>query len=224
MAQIIPIRLGITKAFLVKDDGAILIDAGSPGDEIRILAALEKEGVAPRDLKLILHTHGHYDHCGSTRKLMELTGAPTALHAADVHLAESGMNDPLKPINLGGYFVQFISYRPFAPFTPDVVIESEMDLKGYGVRAQVIFTPGHTAGSISVVFEDGRAIVGDLMVGGYLGSWLWPTRPGYHWFADDVPALQESIKKVMERNVTTVFAAHGGPLERGAILRRFGLS
>jgi hydroxyacylglutathione hydrolase len=222
VAQIIPIRLGITKAFLVKDDGVILIDTGCPKDENRIVAALQKENVAPRDLKLILHTHAHYDHCGSTRKLMDLTGAPAALHQADIHLAARGMNDPLKPISLGGYFVQFISYRPFEPFTPDVVIEREMDLRHYGVGAKVIFTPGHTAGSISVLFDDGRAIVGDLMVGGYLGSFLLPSRPGFHWFADDVPALRASIKKVMSAGAVTVYTAHGGPLERDAIMRRFG--
>src|SRR4051794_11583536 len=101
MAQIIPIPLGITKAFLVKEDGAILIDTGCPNDEQRIVAALAKEKVGPADLRLILHTHGHYDHCGSTAKLKEWTAAPVAIHRRDVHLLTTGRNDPLKPIALG---------------------------------------------------------------------------------------------------------------------------
>ena len=221
MAQIIPIPLGITKAFLVKEDGALLIDTGCPHDETRIVAALQKENVDLRELKLILQTHGHYDHCGSTSKLKELTPAPVAIHRLDVHLISKGMNDPLKPINLGGRFVKLISNRPFDPVVPDVVIDEEINLNAYGVRGRVLFTPGHTAGSISVLLEGGNAIVGDLMVGGYLGGYLFPHRPGYHYFADDIGALRSSIKKVMDAGVDTVFVAHGGPLKRQAILDRF---
>lgn len=222
MARIIPIPLGITKAFLIKDDGVILVDSGCPGDETRIVAALRKEKIAPRDLKLILHTHAHFDHCGSTRKLAELAGAPTLLHQGDVCLATRGTNNPLKCACLSGHLLRLISNRPFEPFTPDVVIDHEMNLNDYGVDGKVILTPGHTAGSISVLFDDGRAIVGDLMVGGYLGGWLRPGRPGYHWFADDIGALRGSIRKVMDLGVRTAYTAHGGPLGREAILRRFG--
>jgi hydroxyacylglutathione hydrolase len=221
MAQIIPIPLGITKAFLVKEEGAILIDTGSPNDEDRIIAALRKENVAPRDLKLIVQTHGHYDHCGSTRRLKNFTSAPVAIHRGDAHLLRKGVNDPLKPIKLAGQLIKLISNRPFEPAEPDLIIDQEMDLRAFGVGGKILFTPGHTAGSISVLLDGGRAIVGDLMVGGYFGGYLIPKRPGYHYFADDVAALRQSIKKVMDAGATEVFVAHGGPLERQTILDRF---
>jgi glyoxylase-like metal-dependent hydrolase (beta-lactamase superfamily II) len=221
MPRIIPISLGITKAFLVKAEGAMLIDTGCPGDENRIEAALQKENVALSDLRLILHTHGHYDHCGSTRRLKERTAAPVAIHHKDVHLIQSGMPCPLRPITWGSHLVRLISYRSFLPVVPDLVIEQEMDLGGFGIPGRVIFTPGHTAGSISVLLEGGQAIAGDLMVGGYLGGYLFPRRPGYHYFADDVAGVRESIKKLMDKGATTVFVAHGGPFERHTILARF---
>jgi glyoxylase-like metal-dependent hydrolase (beta-lactamase superfamily II) len=223
VARIVPIPLGITKAFLVKEQGAVLIDTGCPNDEKRIVAALEEENVAPQDLRLILHTHGHYDHCGSTHKLKEITAAPAAIHRQDVHLIERGTSDPLKPIRLGARLVRLISYRSFLPVKPDLLIDHEMDLGPYGVRGRVVFTPGHTAGSISVLLEGGQAIAGDLMMGGYLGGYLFPERPGYHYFADDVATLHKSMQKLMDNGATTVFVAHGGPLKRQAILDRFKL-
>jgi hydroxyacylglutathione hydrolase len=221
MAQIVPIPLGFTKAFLVKDAGALLIDTGCPGDENRIMAALRKENIARGNLKLILQTHGHYDHAGSTRMLRDMTAAPVAIHRDDVHLILKGTSDPLKPIRFGARLVRLISYRRFAPFEPDLIIDQEMDLRPYGVRGRILFTPGHTAGSISVLLDGGEAIAGDLIFGGYLGGFVLPRRPGYHYFADDVAALRQSIKKLMDQGADTVHVAHGGPLTRQAILKRF---
>jgi hydroxyacylglutathione hydrolase len=219
--MIVPIPLRLAKAFLVKEDGAILIDTGCPGEEERIVAALRKHDVSPEKLRLVLHTHGHYDHCGSTAALKRFTAAPTAVHREDVHLLRRGMNDPLKPVGLAARFVKLISNTPFAPVEPDVIFDHETDLRAYGIRGRILFTPGHTAGSISVLLDDGSAMVGDLMVGGYLGGWLFPGRPGYHWFADDLEALQRSIKVLMRCDVHTLFVAHGGPLARHAVLNRF---
>ncbi len=223
MAEVIPIPLGITKAFLVKDEGAILVDTGSPNDENRIVAALHSSKVAPEALKLILLTHGHYDHCGSTRKLRDFTSAPVAIHERDVALLKRGRVESLTPIAFGARLVKLISFRRFLPDDPDVVITQEMDLRAYGVNGKILFTPGHTAGSISVLLAGGEAIVGDLMVGGYLGGFLFPGHPGYHYFADDVAAVQQSIRKLMALNPKIVYVAHGGPLQPAAIRRRFAL-
>jgi glyoxylase-like metal-dependent hydrolase (beta-lactamase superfamily II) len=217
MARIIPIRLGITTAFLVQDDGAILIDTGCPRDEDRIVAALRRAQVEPRELKLLLHTHGHYDHCGSTRRLKDITGAPVAIHSLDVPLITAGKCDAFTPVRFGARLVRLISYRTFECIQPDIVIDQEMDLDAYGVRGRILFTPGHTAGSISVLLEGGQAIAGDLMVGGFLGGFLFPKRPGYHYFADDFAMLRPSIKKLLDHGAHTVFVAHGGPLRRQAI-------
>src|SRR5262249_50890169 len=157
------------------------------------------------------HTHGHYDHCGSTAKLKEVIRAPAAIHQDDVHLIEKGTSDPLRPIALGARLVRLISYRPFTPVKTDLVIDQEMSLEAFGISGKVLFTPGHTAGSISLLLEGGQAIAGDLMVGGYLGGQLFPGRPGYHYFADDLDALHRSIQKLLASEVSTVFVAHGGP-------------
>lgn len=94
--MILPIRLGaIAKAFLIPTrEGAILIDSGTPGQSERILQAMAAHGAAPESLRLILITHGHFDHFGSARELRERTGAPVAVHADDAIALRRGENPP----------------------------------------------------------------------------------------------------------------------------------
>ena len=105
-----------------------------------------------------------------------------------------------------------------------------MELDAWGIKGKIVFTPGHTAGSISVVIEDedydlnkcnNQAIAGDLMKGGHLGGALYPNRPDYHYFADDLDIVRDSIKKLMSFSISKVYLGHGGPLDRKDIKRRF---
>ncbi|MBE3134759.1 MAG: MBL fold metallo-hydrolase, partial [Acidobacteria bacterium] len=61
---VIPVSLGFVKAFLVRGRKTIVIDTGTRGSGRKILAALERLGVKPRSVSLILLTHGHADHIG----------------------------------------------------------------------------------------------------------------------------------------------------------------
>ena len=65
-------------------DGLILIDPGYPLSLYLVLENMRELGFSPYDIKYIINTHGHYDHCGATRALAELTHAKTFLGAADL--------------------------------------------------------------------------------------------------------------------------------------------
>jgi hydroxyacylglutathione hydrolase len=58
-AQVIPVKLGIVNAYIIKQDGAILIETGIPGGETAILDAMGKAGITVGDLRLIIITHGY---------------------------------------------------------------------------------------------------------------------------------------------------------------------
>jgi glyoxylase-like metal-dependent hydrolase (beta-lactamase superfamily II) len=111
--------------------------------------------------------------------------------------------------------------RRFRGTEPDILIDQEMDLQSYGVDARVILTPGHTSGSISVITGEGEAIVGDIMMGGHLGGVIFPHRPRYHYFADDLNTVRASIKKVMDHSPKKIYVGHGGPLEPEAVIKYF---
>jgi glyoxylase-like metal-dependent hydrolase (beta-lactamase superfamily II) len=218
---VVPIRLSISNAFLVKGERPVLIDTGCPGDADALLKALAREGVAVADLSLILHTHGHRDHAGGTRRLKDMTAAPAAVHPADADMLRRGANRPLAPTNLTGRLLRPFVDWPFPAVEPDLELAEGMDLRPYGLAGQVIATPGHTAGSVSVVLDTGEALAGDLLVGGYLGGLLSPHVPGYPYFAEDLAALRDSIRKLLSFSPSRVYVGHGGPLNGADIRRRF---
>jgi hydroxyacylglutathione hydrolase len=217
--MLIPIALPICNVFLLKAERPILIDTGRPRDLAAILKALQQHNVAPADLALILHTHGHWDHCGSTAQLRQLTSARIAIHAADAPMMRGGDNGILRPTCQFARVFKPLLDRSFPGTEPNLLIDHEMDLAEFGVDARAIFTPGHTGGSISVLTSAGEAIVGDLIMGGYLGGWLRPRRPGLHYFAEDLDAVNASIHKVLAMAPAVVYPAHGGSLNPADVAR-----
>lgn len=220
-ARIVAIKLKISYAFLVRGDKPVLVDTGSPNEGARIRAALETENVLPANLSLILHTHGHSDHCGSTWELKQLTRAPAAVHAADAGMMRSGRNGPLIPTRFFSRILLPFVNVPFRGLEPDLLVDETFSLQPYGLDARVVETPGHTSGSISLLFENGDAICGDLLIGGYLGGALRPHEPDYHYYAESLTVVRENIRKLIHLGVKKFYVAHGGPLDSRDIIRRF---
>lgn len=195
--RIIPIGLvplGFLNAYLIKGERTIVVDAGYPRFARGVLSALEDRAIDPRDVSLILLTHGHLDHIGGVERLREHLDAPIALHSADVEIARSGRDRPLHGTDLLGRVFARFAPRTAPAFEPDIIHDGALDLAAYGVHGRTIHTPGHTPGSISVILEDGL-ICGDLLAGGALrrGS------PRLPYFADDLEAVGDSVRKLLDR-------------------------
>jgi hydroxyacylglutathione hydrolase len=222
MASLIPIPLGLSNAFLLKGDRAILVDTGRPRDVGALLGALRRAHVDPAELALILHTHAHWDHCGGTKELKQTTGAPAAVHHAEAERLRRGNNGVLRPTSpMGALLLPFLDW-PFPGVEPDLLLGDDTDLRRFGVEGRVVLTPGHTAGSVSVLTANREAIVGDLLMGGYLGGRLFPWHPTLHYYAEDLPQVRASVRKLLDLGVATVFLGHGGPLCADALRKRFG--
>jgi glyoxylase-like metal-dependent hydrolase (beta-lactamase superfamily II) len=221
ITRIVQIRLGLSNAYLVLGERPILVDTGSPGEVEHIVAALKQANVAPRDLALILHTHGHVDHAGTTRALQAMSGAPVAIHRADAGLLRRGENGLVTPSSWLGYWVRPFVVKPFEAVEPDIVLEAEGDLSAYGVQARLVFTPGHTTGSLSILTDADEAIVGDLLMGGFTNGAFAAGQPEYHFFINDRAALHASLRRVVALAPAKVHVGHGGPLTLAKIKTRF---
>lgn len=217
MSAVVPIRLRISKAFLIHGERPVLVDTGSPGEERKIEKQLARHGVAFRDLALILHTHGHTDHAGSTAAVGRLSGAPTAVHAADADMVRSGRNRRLIPVDLRSrLLLPFVNCR-FEGCEPTHLIDGNFSIRRFGIAGEIVEVPGHTTGSIALVLDSGEAIVGDAVMGGYLGGAIFPSRPQKHYFAELSGELRPSLERLLATKAHVFYPGHGGPLSRGAL-------
>ena len=220
MTVIHSLRLRFSNAYLVIGSRPILVDTGSHGDMERIEAGLAAAGIDVGDLSLILHTHVHSDHFGNTAAVARRAGCPVSYHPADQPLIDRGDNGPLRGIGLRGRLLaRLFRNRTFTPATADVAAVEGMRLDAFGVAGTVFHTPGHTTGSIAVILDSGDAIVGDTLMGGYAGGAVFPTRPNFHYFADDLTMAMASLDRVLAATRGTLFVGHGGPLRHQDVRR-----
>ena len=219
--KITKLKLSLSNAYLVQGRKTILVDTGLPREGTKILRALARLGIEPKDFSLILHTHAHMDHVGSTLQLKRWIDVPTAVHVADAEMLASGRMGKLTATSLEGRMIIPFINKPFPGVKADLIIDEEISLKEFGVNGKVIFTPGHTAGSISVLMDNNEAIVGDVMMGGNMGGNLFPSKPNYHYYAEDLSGVRASIKKLVSLKVKKFYVGHGGPLDADAIKKYF---
>jgi hydroxyacylglutathione hydrolase len=226
MYQIITLRLSVSNAFLIKGPQAnILVDTGVPNEEAKIIEMLAQNGVALNDVALIIHTHGHLDHCGSTAALLRKHKIPTLIHTYDAAMATSGNSGTFKASSWFGRFLKSkIEGIAYPPFIPNIVFFDDFDLSSFGIAARLVHTPGHTAGSISLLLNDGKAIIGDLLMGGFLLGKILKRYPNRYYFEDDPDAVEQSIKLLHQLKANTLYVGHGGPLAMGKVLRKIKCS
>lgn len=207
--RLISIRAGFTNVYLVVQNGkGLLVDTGNRSQNRKITKAITSLSLKLTDLKYIFLTHTHFDHAGSVASLKEHTGAKVILHESEAGFLEKGFT----PIPHGtNMLFKFISNAGkaeriekrigwFPPAEAEITFTDSCSLKPIGFDAEIIHTPGHTAGSSTLIVGD-KAIVGDTMFN-MLGKY-------YPGFANDETALIETWKKLIGLDVEWYYPAHG---------------
>lgn len=151
--------------WLVKSsDGLILIDTGLPQTLYQILLNVDLLGLNYRDVKHIIHSHGHIDHIGGTRALVALTGAKTYIGAGDA--------DTVTGKNRLQWTNEF--NRPFEePFEPDCILRDGDQITIGDKEFRFYETPGHTRGTLTFFFnvnDKGKKYTAGMFGGGGLKS------------------------------------------------------
>ncbi len=136
---------------------AAIID---PGDEAeRILQAVAESNL---NVTHIINTHGHFDHVSANKSVHAATQAPILIHALDApmlaQIAASAANWGL-------------SAEDSPP--PDRNIDDGDTITIGNITLNVIHTPGHTPGGVSL-FADGHVFVGDTLFAGSIGRTDFP--------------------------------------------------
>lgn len=169
-----------------------IIDPGGDGD--RIVALIEREGMVPR---CIINTHAHPDHTAANAALKERYGIPLWIHEADAPmLSQAGLLRALT-----GFF--FDDSPP-----PDRLLRDGDPLTIGAVELMVLHTPGHTPGSICLLYA-GTGEVAPVL---FTGDTLFADSVG----RTDLPGgsydtLMESLKTKISPlpDPTRLFPGHG---------------
>ena len=206
----LPFKLGSVNCYLVKTGrGYILIDTGGPNSRAELENELVSAGCRPGNLKLIVITHGDFDHTGNAAYLCKKFGTKIAMHHDDSGMIERGdmfwnrtsgsilvkMMAPLIPI--------FFGFGKSARCKPDLYFEEGYDLAEYGFDARVLSLPGHSKGSIGILTVDGHLFCGDLLEN--------MDKPVLNGIMDDLAAANASVEKVQSLEINTVYPGHGQP-------------
>jgi len=91
MTKIIPFQSSLNTCYILKDKGAVLIDGAWPGEAPSFAKLLTESGIKPEEIRLIILTHGDFDHVGGAREIQELTGAKIVMHQKDSINLEKGI-------------------------------------------------------------------------------------------------------------------------------------
>lgn len=214
--MLVRIKGAISNCYLILGEKPVLVDTGAPGDLKRIMAALKAHQIELKQLALILLTNGQSDHAGNAAELHWRSGRPVAIHANDAELARSGENGVLAVQTDLGRFVRPFVDEPFQAFEPDITFREPFSLEPYGVKGDVIPTPGHTLGSSSVVLATGEALIGDVL----RGSMMWPNRARLHFFCNDPDLNTRSMARLAREGLLRCHPGHFGSFP-GSELGRF---
>jgi hydroxyacylglutathione hydrolase len=203
----LPFRMGRVNCYLIETDtGHILIDTGGSNSRKELAGALESAGCRPGLLKLIVLTHGDFDHTGNAEYLRNTLGGKIAMHHDDLAMVARGdMFANRKRPNLLVRLALpiFSGFGRAERFAPDLLVRDGEDLSEYGLHARIVSIPGHSKGSIGILTAGADLFCGDLLAN--------TDKPVLNPLTDDMAAANASIQKLGSMRIDTVYPGHGSP-------------
>ena len=153
------LMFGGVNVALIAEEELTLIDAGIPGSTRRIVELVRRLGRSVEEISTVIITHNHFDHIGGLPELRRLTDVRVIAHQAGlVH----GHSEEAYPEGLRRLLRVFLR----SPIRHRFVLDSgDVDVQVVGGEVlkplgglQVVHTPGHTPGSISLYSPERRLL------------------------------------------------------------------
>ncbi|HUV45422.1 MAG TPA: MBL fold metallo-hydrolase [Dehalococcoidales bacterium] len=199
--------MGSVNCYLIEtDSGYILIDTGTSNRRTDLEKELRSAGCKPGNLKLVVLTHGDFDHTGNAAYLRRKYGTKIAMHYDDSGMAEHGnmfFNRKMPNILLRMIVPIFFGFGKSKRFIPDLYVDEGYSFSGYGLDAEVVSIPGHSKGSIGIMTAGRDLFCGDLLEN--------TKQPALNSLIDQSGAANASIEKLRTLEINTVYPGHGKP-------------
>ncbi len=180
-------------------DGLIMIDTGYADTLHLLVDSIYKLGFKPTDVKYIIHTHWHWDHVAATKAFAYMSGAKTFIGEKDAE-----------------------KVRQF--FEPDALLKDGDVVRLGNTAIEIMETPGHTQGTISLFFETEEDGV-RYQVGTFGGAGANTLAQGKFDYDNCRADYLDSLNKLRQRNVDVFIGNHvwnNDTEAKGEILRTIG--
>ncbi len=204
----LPLKVSYVNSYLVRTSEAfILVDTGFRNGRQRLSMALDHLCSHPGDIKLVVLTHGDFDHTGNAAYLRKYYNTQIAMHKADAGMLENGdmfWNRKIKSGLLKKLMPMLIRFNEQDECTPDKYLEDGDTLNQYGWDATVLNTPGHSSGSICLLSSSGDLLCGDLFSNS-------KGKPMLNSMLYDLAAGQASLSRLKSLPIKMVYPGHGQP-------------
>ena len=204
----------INPTLLWDDEMAILVDTGMPGQLSAIKAAMHQVGVPFEKLKAVILTHQDIDHIGSLPELLQESQGKIEVYAHELdkpyiegtkHMMKADPTKISKEVwDTLPHSMQALYMNPPKAKVDHTLVDGQ-ELSFFG-GIQVIFTPGHTPGHISLYLNESKTlVVGDAMVlnNGAIQGPVPRNTP-------DMETAIHSLSKFLDYDIQSVICYHGG--------------
>lgn len=182
------VGIGDCNTYLIDDEVLTIID---PGRVMGKLKNLVRDGFDIKNIKLIVNTHSHGDHCGLNETLKTLSKAKIAMYKEEA-----------QQLNISKQLAEYFSSE-YPEFNVDFYVEDQLKIGKTSFK--VIHTPGHSPGSICLYCEQLRVLFcGDLIFEGGVGRTDFPGGSSLQ--------LKNSIELVSKLDVEYLLPGHMNPI------------
>jgi glyoxylase-like metal-dependent hydrolase (beta-lactamase superfamily II) len=179
--------------YLVMDKVIALVDAGTGRHFDMVTKNLQKFGISPSDIELIINTHCHYDHVGGDRDFLNAADCGVAIHELDAEPLRKGDG----VITCAALFGEELE-----PLEPTRLLRDGDRIELGELVLEVLHTPGHTRGGICLYDRERQILFsGDLVFCGGIGRTDHPT--------GDEAVMARSIRRLTKLKVQTLLPGHG---------------
>jgi metallo-beta-lactamase class B len=194
---------GLSSILIVGEGGHILLDGGLEQSAALIDANIRKLGFKTEDVKLIVNSHGHFDHAGGIAALQRASGAIVAASPSGASALQRGENTPDDP-----QFGFGKAENGFPPVKAVKVIKDNEVLSVGKISVTAIFTPGHTPGSTSWAWQSCEGTKCLNLV--YADSISAVSAPGFKFTAnpDVITKFRRSVSRLAELPCDVVVSTH----------------
>ncbi len=221
--QIVKLSLNETICYLVPvENKYLLIDTGYEKHKKLFHKRLKTLNISIDDIAYVLLTHHHDDHSGLLNEIKAYNpSCRIIMHTKAIPHLQRGKDDLSKSKYINSKVDRMIkivkrfnkewdfAFPPYKVHDNDIVINEETELKAIGINipGKIIYTPGHSDDSISLLLDDGICFVGDAAANmlQFLGTRYCVI------VIDDLKQYYHNWERLIKENVKTIYPAHGKP-------------